>query len=358
MKKHNLLAQTVLVLLLMTASTGFAAGFGPEMTPRMKAAEKALTTAMKTLAVSPDTPGFMVLTNAGYGQADAASTEAYLDVVASATGRTPGTRTLLLVNTPCTEPLWFSVFRKDNQAAVFIKLSPGGFESQTIDLAPASLFRPEGWDAARKGLVGSRLFSVASISLSWAEDAPWSMLKGAELHDHFCPGLNAGFMVKAYLDENLPLGPGDAYVFVGAPPICAMDALQSAYGATMGKHGAYSVQAAGAAEKRARDGVAPTLIAMRVNKKKNTCEGVFIGFDWAKSESFTGVTSADRTPSGGKNNPLFFISRVKMSWKLAQMDMKDKLACIKDLGRFTGPASLAGKVSGTYADPYAQAMSH
>jgi formylmethanofuran dehydrogenase subunit E-like metal-binding protein len=312
---------------------------------------------MQTLSVTPDAPGFMVLTNAGYGQADAASTEAYLDVVARTTGRTPGTRTLLLVNTPCTEPLWFTVFRKDNQAAVFIKLTPEGFKSQSLDLSPASLFQPEGWAAARKGLVGTRLFSVASISLSWAEDAPWPMLKGAELHDHFCPGLNAGFMVKAYLDKNLPLGPGDAYVFVGAPPICAMDALQSAYGATMGKHGAYSVLSAKAADKHAKDGVAPTLIAMRVNKGKDTCEGVFIGFDWAKSESFTGVTAADRTPPGGKKNPLFYISRVKMSWKLARMDMDDKLACIKDLGRFNGPASLAGKVAGAGADPYAVALS-
>ncbi|WP_338667670.1 FmdE family protein [Pseudodesulfovibrio methanolicus] len=357
MKKKIISARVFLVLLLFAASSSWAAGFGPEATPRMNSANSALKAAMQTLAVTPDAPGFMVLTNAGYGQADAGSTEAYLDVVAQATGRTPGTRTLLLVNTPCTEPLWFTVFRKDNQRAVFIKLTPDGFKSQPLALAPASLFKPEGWDSARKGLVGARLFSVASISLSWAEDAPWPMLKGAELHDHFCPGLNAGFMVKAYLDQNLPLGPGDAYVFVGAPPICAMDALQSAYGATMGKHGAYSVLSAKAADKRAKDGVAPTLIAMRVNKKKDTCEGVFIGFDWAKSESFTGVTNADRTPPGGKSNPLFFISRVKMSWKLAQMDMQDKLACIKALGRFSGPAALAGKVAGAGADPYALALS-
>jgi formylmethanofuran dehydrogenase subunit E-like metal-binding protein len=358
MKKHIRFAQIALALLLSAASAAVAAGFGPAMTPRMNAADAALKTAMQSLAVSPDAPGFMVLTNAGYGQADGASTEAYLDVVARATGRTPGTRTLLLVNTPGTEPLWFSVFRKDNREAVFIKLTPNGFESQSLALAPESLFRPEGWTGAHNGLVGSRLFSVASISLSWAEDAPWPMLKGAELHDHFCPGLNAGFMVKAYLDQNLPLGPGDAYMFVGAPSICAMDALQSAYGATMGKHGSYAAPAAAAAQAHAKDGVAPTLIAMRVNNKKDTCEGVFIGFDWAKSGSFTGVTGADLTPPGGRNNPLFFISRVKMSWKLAQVDMKDKLACVKDLGRFSGPAALAGKVAGADADPYAIALAH
>ncbi|WP_272699589.1 FmdE family protein [Desulfovibrio sp. Fe33] len=356
MKKINSIFATSFILLLLTSSPTLAAQLGLEWTPRMEAADTALKNAMETLAVQPDAPGFMVLTNAGYGQADGASTEPFLDVIAQATGRTPGTRTLLQVNTSCAEPLWFSVFRKDTMSAVFIKLGKDGFLSQQLNLAPDSLFRPEGWAGTGKGLIGSRLFSVASISLAWSADAPWPMLKGAELHDHFCPGLNAGFIAKAYLDRNLPLGPGDAYVFVGAPPICAMDALQSAFGATMGKHGSYSMQVPDKAAKLAADGVAPVLIAMRVNKKKDVCEGVFLGFDWAKSESFTGVTNADRSPSGGKSNPLFYISRVKMSWKLAQMDMNDKLNCIKDLGRFDGPAALAAKVTAAGADPYAAAL--
>ena len=339
-------------LVFLAASAALAG-----QTDRTEEAGKALKDAMKTLNVTPETPGFLVLTNAGYGQADQASTEAFLDTAMQATGRTPGTRTLLLVNTPCFEPLWFALFRKDNGNAVFIKLGKEGFAAQTLQLAPKALFRPEGWAEAAKGLIGPRLFSVASIALSWAENAPWPMLKAAELHDHFCPGLNAGFIAKAYLEKHLPLAPGDRYVFVGAPPICAMDALQSAFGATMGKHGAFSMLVPKQADAHAQDGVSPTLIAMRVNQAKDVCDGVFLGFDWVKSESFTGVSSADRTPPGGKKNPLFFISRVKMSWKLAQMPMQEKLACIKDLGRFNGPASLARKVAGANADPYAAALS-
>lgn len=324
--------------------------------PGLSSAQKALEDAMQTIGVTAATRDFLVITNAGYGQAAQTTTEQYLDVAMRTTGRTPGTRTLLLVNTPCHEPLWFALFRKDNGDAVFLKVGKQGFDRQTLNLDPDQIFNPEVWAAAAKGLIGGRLFSVASIALSWAEGASWSMLKGAELHDHFCPGLNAGFMAKAFLEEQLPLGPGDSYVFVGAPPICAMDALQSAFGATMGKSGAFAMRVPKAAEAHARDGVAPTLIAMRVNQGKDACDGVFIGFDWAKSEAFTGVSDADRNPAGGKKNPLFFISRVKMSWKLAQMPMKEKLACIKDLGRFSGPAALAWKVAGAGADPYAAAL--
>ncbi len=349
-------ATIIMALILFSASWASAAPLGPPWTPRMKEADTALKAGMATLGVESDQPGFMILTNAGYGQADKASTELFLDVIAAATGRTPGTRTLLLVNTSGFEPLWFAMVRKDDQRAVFCKLTPDGFASQQLNLSPDSIFIPENWSSAAKGIIGPRLFSVASISLAWSADAPWPMLKGAELHDHFCPGLNAGFMAKAYLDQNLPLAPGDSYIFVGAPPICAMDALQSAYGATMGKHGSYAMLAPNAAAKQARDGVAPTLIAMRVNKKKDVCDGIFIGFDWDKSQSFTGVSNADRTPPGGKKNPLFFISRAKMSWKLVQMEMDDKLACIKDLGRFSGPAALADKVASAGADPYTTAL--
>ncbi|MEF2232109.1 MAG: FmdE family protein [Pseudodesulfovibrio sp.] len=356
MKRCIRMTAATAAFLLLAICTALAAP-QPEQTPSMRAAQTALADAMKTLDVSPDTPGFMVLTNAGYGQAARASTEQFLDVAMQTTGRTPGTRTLLLVNTPGSEPLWFALFRADDGRAVFIKLGKDGFASQQLQLAPEQIFKPEVWAATAKGLIGGRLFSVASIALSWTAGAPWPMLKGAELHDHFCPGLNAGFIAKAFLEKHLPLGPGDAYVFVGAPPICAMDALQSAFGATMGKNGAFAMRVPRAAKAHAVDGVAPTLIAMRVNQEKDACDGVFIGFDWAKSEAFTGVSEAERTPPGGKKNPLFFISRVRMSWKLAQMPMEDKLACIKDLGRFSGPASLAWKVADGGADPYAAALS-
>ena len=101
------------------------------------------------------------------------------------------------------------------------------------------------------------------------------------------------------------------------------------------------------------NGVAPILIAMRVNAKKDVCDGVVLGLDWDKLAAATGVGKADLSPEGGKSNPLFYIARAKMSWKLAQMSMQDKMVCIMDQGRFKGPAGLANKVINAGADPYA-----
>ena len=350
MKLKFKFANLALALLLTVVFTAAGASLAKAATD---GAADAFGLAMKTIGVTPDQPGFMVLTNAGYGQDGGKSTEAYLDVLVKATGRTPGTRTLLGVNTPCTEPLWFSFFNKDTKDLVFIRKGKAGFKQQTFNLSPEKIFQPDAWAAAAKGLVGKRMFSVTTISLSWAEGANRTMLKGAELHDHFCPGLNAGFIIKAKLDKDLPLGKGDRYVFVGAPPICAMDALQSAYGCTMGKKGAFSMMVPKAAKKAAKDGVPPFLIAMRVNAKKDVCEGMVLALDWSKLGSATGVSPKDLSPKGGKSNPLFYISRAKMSFQLVQMDMKDKLVCIVEQARFSGPAKLMSKVINAGADPYA-----
>ena len=344
------LALALFLVVAFTAAVPGPAGAGEASTAKAAAA---FESAMKTLGVTPDQAGFMVLTNAGYGQADGKTTEAYLDLLTKTTGRTPGTRTLLAVDTSCFEPLWFSFFRADTKDVVFVKSGPDGFGSQAFNLAPENIFQPDAWAAAAKGLVGKRMFTVASISLSWAAGADWAMLKAAELHDHFCPGLNAGFIIKAKLDKDLPLGAGDRYVFVGAPPICAMDVLQSVYGCTMGKKGVFSMLVPKAAKKAAKDGVPPFLIAMRVNAKKDVCDGMVLALDWSKLGDATGISPKDLSPKGGSSNPLFYITRVKMSWKLVQMDMKDKLICIVDQGRFSGPASLMGKVVDAGADPYA-----
>lgn len=353
MKFKFKLTISVMGLMLLLASTGFAADLALKQTPSMGKAAKALQSAMTQLGATPNQAEFMILTNAGFGQADGTTTEAYLDLITETTGRTPGTQTLLRVHTPFYEPLWFAVFKADTKDVVMIKSTPEGYASQRFNIGPKEIFRPEAWAAAAKGLVGKRMFSVVSICLSWAEGANWTMLNASELHDHFCPGLNAGFMVKAFMEKEFPLEAGDRYVFVGAPPICAMDALQSVYGCTVGKKGTFSMLVPGAAKKAAHDGVAPIIIAMRVNGKKDVCDGAVLGLDWNKLGTATGVTKADLSPKGGKNNPLFYIARAKMSWKLAQMSMEDKMICIADQKRFNGPAGLADKVVNADADPYA-----
>ena len=116
---------------------------------------------------------------------------------------------------------------------------------QTIDARPEAVLSPEGWQKAAGGLIGPHVFSVVSLSMTWAVDPPWHLLMAAAFHDHFCPGVNSGYIAGQYVMDKLPLGPGDKYVFVTAPAKCAADALQVMFNTTTGKSGGYAMAIGG-----------------------------------------------------------------------------------------------------------------
>jgi formylmethanofuran dehydrogenase subunit E-like metal-binding protein len=110
-----------------------------------------------------------------------------------------------------------------------------------MDASPASILSPEGWKKAASGLMGGRIFSVISISLT-----------------------------------------------------CAAVALQVIFNTTAGKSSGYSMAMDGKTLAEYFSGkIRPATIAMRVNKKADRCEGVVLGFDWGKAYEMIGVKRGD-----------------------------------------------------------------
>jgi len=316
-----------------------------------KAQEK-LARAMSEIGLQKGDRNLLVLTNAGYGQIGAQSTEAFIDIAQQVTGCSMGSRSLLTLHTSLQEPLWCSIYRKDTGKMVFFKWTGAGFEQQGIDADPAKILTPEGWKAASSGLIGQKAFSVISICLTWAVEPPWTLLLAATFHDHFCPGVNSGYVAGQYLMEKMPLGAGDQYVFVTAPGKCAADALQVMFNTTAGKSSGYTMAVPDETLAKYSSGkVQPSIIAMRVNRKSDTCKGAVLGFDWNKAYNDTGVKAEEMAPQGGPGNPMFWIARVKMSRELARMPSEKLLGYIAELKNFSGKADLADKVAG--GDPYA-----
>jgi formylmethanofuran dehydrogenase subunit E-like metal-binding protein len=317
----------------------------------------ALKGAMSEIGLSRANSNLLVLTNAGYGTIDNQTTEAFLDMASGETGCSMGTRSLLAIHTGIQEPLWCALFRKDTGKLVFFKWTGKGFGQQIIDASPDRILTPDGWKKASSGIIGNKMFGVVSLSLTWAENPPWPLLLAATFHDHFCPGLNAGYMVGQYLMKRLPLGKSEKYVFVTAPGICPADALQMMFNATAGKASGYTMAISNESQKKyAKGGIPPWIVAMRVNMKSDTCEGRVLGFDWSKAYGITGVKAEEMAPPGGRNNPMFWVARAKMSRVLAQLPLNELLGYIVELHQFSGKASLADKVAG--GDPYAVAWNH
>ena len=293
-----------------------------------------------------------VLTNAGYGQIGSRTTEAFLDLSQDVTGCSQGRRSLLSLHTSVQEPLWGTLYRRDTGKMNFFKWTGKRFEKQTIDASPEKILTPRGWKDASSGLIGRKLFSVASICVTWAVDPPWTLLLAAAFHDHFCPGVNSGYIAGQYLMERLPLGPGDQYVFITAPDRCPADALQVMFNTTAGKSSGYTMAISeGSLAKYARSGVQPAIVAMRVNKKSDACEGKVLGFDWDRAYADTGVKAEEIAPQGGQANPMFWIARVRMSRELVRLPKEKLVGYVIELKQFSGKANLVDKV--VSGDPYA-----
>lgn len=350
MKRIRLLFVLTLGTMLLTGTSVLAAG-----TPWMDTAGAALQQALSGLGATNDHDGLLLLTNAGYGMVDGRSTEQFIDLVQKDAGCSIGSRNLILIHSSILDPLWFSLYQKSSNKIVFVKWTGSEFDQQILDAAPDKILTSEAWKRAASGLIGPNTFSVVSFSLTWAVNPPWTLLLSAAFHDHFCPGVNAGYIAGQYVMDKLPLGPGDKYVFSSAPAKCWADALQVMFNATPGKSSGYSMAINGKKLKEyGVDGVDPMTVAMRVNQKKDSCTGLVLGFDWNKAYNATGVKADELYCKGGPSNPMFWVARAKMARTLAGMPREKLLGYIVELKSFSGPAKLANQIGG--GDPYQTVM--
>ncbi|MFZ5813067.1 MAG: FmdE family protein [Thermodesulfobacteriota bacterium] len=337
----------VMLLLGMLLSTHAAGGAdGPD------AAKAALSRSLTALGEAKGSPDLLVLTNAAYARLDGKTAERFLDDVTEVTGASLGSRSLLSIHSSMLAPFWFSLYSKNKQKIVFCALKDGAFASQEIDAAPDALLAPDNWKTIRDGLIGSRLFSVASISLAWTGNPDFMALQAASFHDHFCPGVNYGLIMGDYIEKNFPLGPDDRYVFAVAPSNCAADALQVMYNTTTGKGGDYGMGISKEQQAAyALNGITPSAVVLRVNTKKDVCDALALGIDSARLYADMKLDEADLAPPGGQQNPLFHITRVRASRELCRMPKEKRIGYVVELKKMSGKASLAGEI--TANDPYA-----
>ncbi len=328
-----------------------AAEATPQYAREILLARDASVQALAEIGLPKGDKNLLVLTNAGYGQIGPKTTEAFLDVAREVTGSSTAAHSLLNVHSSINDPLWCALFRKDTGKLVFVKRTGQTFVQQVIDARPEKILTLEGWKAAAAGPIGPHTFSVVSTSLTWAVNPPWPLLLSANFHDHFCPGVNAGYVAAEYYRERMPLRQGEQYVFETAPALCPADALQVIFNTTAGKSSGYATRIDPALlAKYEKEKVQPMTVVMRVNRKADTCDGAIIGFDWNKAYADTGVKADEISPPGGQANPVFWISRTRMSRELVKLPKEKLLSYIVELKRFSGKARLADEITGR--DPY------
>jgi formylmethanofuran dehydrogenase subunit E-like metal-binding protein len=358
-----LLAATVFLAGASCVSTRITDSPKTPEAPEMGLAEKSVVAALRSLGAEKGDRNVLALTNAGYAIIGGQSSEAFLDILSQETGCSPGRRSLLTVHTPFTEPLWYALYKRDKGRMVYGQWSERQFQEQAFDGSPHAILKPDAWKKAASGIAGGgkTLFSIVSISHCWAAGGSWQTLKSCEFHNHFCPGVETGFVISDYLRSQLPLKPGESYSFIAAPSGCAVDVLQVLYDTTTGKTAAYAKtisqekikQYAGSLWYEAATLIPLPVIASRINEKEDTCEGVVLGMDYKRLFEDTASNAPDFDPPGGRSNPIRYIVRVKLASKMLAMSDAEKRKYLVEVKKFKGPASLAQKLAQEGTDPYA-----
>ena len=259
----------------------------------------------------PDAKNLLVVTNAGYAKVDDQSSAPCLDALTAVTGCTVGKGNLLIVHSATITPLYFFVYDSLSGRAAYLEVDKntkiGGtsftqmldkknlFAHQAVETVMASklIANPEIWDKKLKNRIfNGREFSLVSIANLWVDKAPSDLMQAALFHDHFCPGVTAGYYLAQFLLEKYPLADNQSYHIIASPAWCKDDAFQVMLNCTVGKH-SMEVYPLSDSDKQclvpeAKDA---TGIYFVYNKQTKTGKGVVLGFDWDKLCKESGINA-------------------------------------------------------------------
>lgn len=261
------------------------------------AADKAIAL-IKSAASKPEKENLIVLTNAGYSEADGELTQGALDGLTAVTGASRGKNTLVEIHSAPWTPPWFAIFDKGSGYCVYLEVkvpekdsqktpSPGIFSISSVERIDAEYLY--GHADEYKGKFKNKIFNgnefrILTIANAVAKGAPAYVVRSFEFHDHYCPGVNSGILMANYIRKNFP--PDDEGYFIqSVTPWCKEDAVQVMLNVTAGKK-SYIIYHPSDADLEARKPEFKDIstIVYRHNTKSNKWQGIALKFVWADTK--------------------------------------------------------------------------
>ncbi len=275
---------------------------------------------MQDLKIEKGSPNLLALTDATYVKVNGKTSEGYVDMIREVTGCSVGKGNLLFFHRPVTYSLKVVLFRKDTKDGVIITYNGKKADKIKCNMDGDKATEPDGWQHIREKIGSlSDTFSIVTIANAWAKSAPYDFLKCCEFHNHLCPGVSTGYQIVQVILEKYPLKKGEKYVWIACPPWCKDDAVQILLDLTPGKRSLF-VKNLTPDQKKAVSGETPTDniagILVVWNNKAKKGKAVAFRYDWRMACKVSGLEKKDFSPKGGKNNPVFWATRVKGDWGL------------------------------------------
>ena len=194
-----------------------------------------------------------IFTSAGYVYLNGKETVAVRDGLYEIAGATLYSKNLLQYHQALWKPLWFTfILRNPNSDvlySVYLRYNPDGTwfvgelnGSNVVDIGIETLNSSAKVKAIQKTFMPDKNWNnIQSIANAWKSNPNFDQIMVFLYHNHVCPGVQPGFFITDYIQQNHPLGENESYNYIASSTYCKDDSLTYLLGVSPGM-GTYFVQ--------------------------------------------------------------------------------------------------------------------
>lgn len=203
--------------------------------------------------ISKDDTDFAVFTSAGYVYLDNQETVLVRDGLHETLGASLYSKNMLQYHQALWKPLWFAFIKRnpgsDDVYAAYIRYNPDGTffvgdlnGSKVVNIGIDTLNNSEMLAEIQKTFMpDGNWFSIQTIANAWKADPNFDQIMSFLYHNHVCPGVQPGFFITDYIQNNYPLHENESYTYIASSTYCKDDSLTYILGISPGM-GTFIVQ--------------------------------------------------------------------------------------------------------------------
>lgn len=275
------------------------------------------------IEINKDMPNLMVLTSAGYVLINEQSTEACWDGLFEELGSRLCRKTLLPHHKPLWTPLFFNfALQLDDGSLMSIYMRynekdgtfyVGEFNgTHTYNINISVLNSSVSGQINKNVYIDGNYFGIQSISNAWNGQPAFDQLITFLFHNHACPGVQPGFFIADYIQENFPLNENQSYIYIANEQYCKEDSIEYMLDLSPGL-GNYMVQKLTSSEYKGENDLDEEGILIIWDSANNIGQAVSISYQWPSPNLSAYKTSESKRAAqiqafldlyNGRDNPI------------------------------------------------------
>ncbi|MGN0176353.1 MAG: FmdE family protein [Methanobrevibacter sp.] len=190
------------------------------------------------IEISRDNVDVLALTDAGYAFLNGQDTVIARDGLYEVLGGTLYSQNVLSLHQAVWKPLWFAFAVRypdsDLVNMIYLRYNPDTKDffvgtldgDKVVNIGFETLNNSAKLRAIEKSFVpDGNWFNIQSLINAWNEHPLFDQMATFLYHAHVCPGVQPGFFITDYIQQNYPLGENESYTYIASNIYCKDDSL-------------------------------------------------------------------------------------------------------------------------------------